>query len=144
MGASPSKNNGSVMSANLDGSDVRPVIPEGQIHTPKQLKIDHDNKKLYICDREGLRVHRCDFDGSNHEIIVQTGDANSAAGEDQTKWCVGIAIDPQAGKFYWSQKGPSKGGKGRIASLSLLTWSSSLKAKHCTGQIAANTRLVTR
>ncbi|RYN43740.1 hypothetical protein AA0112_g257 [Alternaria arborescens] len=114
MGASPSKNNGSVMSANLDGSDVRPVIPEGQIHTPKQLKIDHDNKKLYICDREGLRVHRCDFDGSNHEIIVQTGDANSAAGEDQTKWCVGITIDPQAGKFYWSQKGPSKGGKGRI------------------------------
>jgi hypothetical protein len=30
------------------------------------------------------------------------------------KWCVGIAVDPQAGKFYWSQKGPSKAGKGRI------------------------------
>lgn len=114
MGASPEKNNGSVMSANLDGTNIQAIIPEGQIHTPKQLKIDHENKKLYICDREGLRVHRCDFDGSNHEIIVQTGNSSSAEGEDQTNWCVGIAVDPEAGQFYWSQKGPSKGGKGRI------------------------------
>ncbi|KAF1941672.1 3-hydroxyacyl-CoA dehydrogenase-like protein [Clathrospora elynae] len=115
MGASPSKNNGSVMAASLDGTSIKSIIPEGRIHTPKQIKIDHDNKKLYICDREGLRVHRCDFDGGNHEIIVQTGDSGNAAdGEDQTKWCVGIAVDAQAGKFYWSQKGPSKGGKGRI------------------------------
>jgi 3-hydroxyacyl-CoA dehydrogenase len=114
MGKSPSGNNGSVMSANLDGSNVQTIIPEGQVHTPKQIKIDHDNKKLYFCDREGLRIHRCDFDGSNHEIIVQTGDHETADTEDQTKWCVGIAPDPQSGKFYWTQKGPSKAGKGRI------------------------------
>ena len=114
MGTSPASNNGSVMSAKLDGTNVQAIIPEGQIHTPKQLKIDHENKKLYICDREGLRVHRCDFDGGNHEIILQTGDVGTSDVEDQTKWCVGIAVDPQAGKFYWSQKGPSKAGKGRI------------------------------
>jgi 3-hydroxyacyl-CoA dehydrogenase/DNA-binding beta-propeller fold protein YncE len=114
MGKSPSGNNGSVMSANLDGSNVQTIIPEGQVHTPKQIKIDHSNKKLYFCDREGLRIHRCDFDGSNHEIIVQTGDHETADTEDQTKWCVGIAPDPQSGKFYWTQKGPSKAGKGRI------------------------------
>jgi 3-hydroxyacyl-CoA dehydrogenase/DNA-binding beta-propeller fold protein YncE len=114
MGKSPSENNGSVMAANLDGSHVQTIIQEGQVHTPKQIKIDHDNKKLYFCDREGLRIHRCDFDGSNHEVVLQTGDYNTADIEDQTKWCVGIAVDPKAGKFYWTQKGPSKAGKGRI------------------------------
>jgi 3-hydroxyacyl-CoA dehydrogenase/sugar lactone lactonase YvrE len=114
MGASPSKNNGSVMSSNLDGSNVQTIVPEGKVHTPKQIKIDHENQKLYFCDREGLRIHRCDFNGSNHEIIMQTGDFDTADVEDQTKWCVGIAVDPAGGKFYWSQKGPSKAGKGRI------------------------------
>jgi 3-hydroxyacyl-CoA dehydrogenase len=114
MGKSPSVNNGSIMSSNLDGSNLQTLIPEGKVHTPKQIKIDHENNKLYFCDREGLRVHRCDFDGSNHEIILQTGDFNTADVEDQTKWCVGIAVDAKAGKLYWSQKGPSKGGQGRI------------------------------
>jgi 3-hydroxyacyl-CoA dehydrogenase len=114
MGTSPSSNNGSVMSANLDGTEVQTIVPEGQVHTPKQLKIDHENKKLYFCDREGLRIHRCDFDGANHEIIVQTGAFDSSDAADQTKWCVGIAVDPAAGKFYWSQKGASKAGQGRI------------------------------
>jgi 3-hydroxyacyl-CoA dehydrogenase len=114
MGKSASKNNGSVMAANLDGTNVQTIIPEGQVHTPKQIKIDHTNKKLYFCDREGLRIHRCDFDGSNHEIIVQTGDSKTNDIEDQSKWCVGIAVDPKAGKFYWTQKGASKAGKGRI------------------------------
>jgi 3-hydroxyacyl-CoA dehydrogenase len=98
----------------ISGSNLQTLIPEGKVHTPKQIKIDHENNKLYFCDREGLRVHRCDFDGSNHEIILQTGDFNTADVKDQTKWCVGIAVDAKAGKLYWSQKGPSKGGQGRI------------------------------
>lgn len=85
-------------------------------HTaPKQLIIDHDNSKLYFCDREGLRVMRCNFDGSSHEVLVQVGDwQKEEEMTDPLKWCVGIAVDAQAGKFYWTQKGPSKGGKGRI------------------------------
>lgn len=27
---------------------------------------------------------------------------------------MGIAVDPKHGKFYWTQKGPSKAGQGRI------------------------------
>ena len=58
---------------------------------------------------------RCNFDGSSQEVIVQRGDWRiEAEMADQTKWCVGIAIDASANKFYWTQKGPSKGGKGRI------------------------------
>ncbi|KAJ4331337.1 hypothetical protein N0V87_009233 [Didymella glomerata] len=114
MGASPSANNGSVMSSALDGSSVQAIVPEGAVHTPKQLKIDHQNQKLYFCDREGLRIHRCNFDGSAHEVILQTGDYNTSDKQDQTKWCVGVAVDAKAGKLYWTQKGNSKSGQGRI------------------------------
>ncbi|KAF3034390.1 hypothetical protein E8E12_003187 [Didymella heteroderae] len=82
MGSSPSANNGSVMSSSLDGSNVQTIIPKGQVHTPKQIKINHQNQKLYFCDRKGLRVHRCDFDGSNHKIILQTGDYSTSDAQD--------------------------------------------------------------
>src|SRR5260221_11413124 len=39
---------------------------------------------------------------------------SSDLGRDQTKWCVGITVDPQGGKIYWTQKGTEKGGVGRI------------------------------
>lgn len=88
----PSENNGSVQSASLDGSDVQQLIPKGQVHTPKQLTIDHQNEKLYFCDREGMRVHRVNFDGSEHEVVIQTGDMNNQEQkEDQTRW---VKISP--------------------------------------------------
>jgi hypothetical protein len=46
--------------------------------------------------------------------VIQSGDCERDGFEDQTKWCVGIAIDTAGGKFYWSQKGGSKAGQGRI------------------------------
>lgn len=114
MGLKTSTCDGSVMSANLDGSDTQTSIPEGAVHTPKQLVVEDKNRKIYFCDREGLGVHRCDFDGQNHEILVLRGDCNTADQEDQSLWCVGIAVDTKHGKFYWTQKGPSKGNVGRI------------------------------
>lgn len=115
MGGSTSANDGSVMSAKLDGSDVNIMIKEGDVHTPKQLVLDEENKKVYFCDREGMRVHRCEYDGSNHVILVQTGDFNKKEQmADQTRWCVGITIDTKNRHIYWSQKGTSKGGQGRI------------------------------
>ncbi|KAM0141464.1 hypothetical protein ACHAP3_002328 [Botrytis cinerea] len=111
----PASNDGTVQSCKLDGSDIKTVIPSGAVHTPKQLIIDHVASKLYFCDREGLRVMRCNFDGSEHETIIQTGDwENPEDAKDQLKWCVGISINNKEGKFYWTQKGSSKGGKGRI------------------------------
>ncbi|KAL4961860.1 putative 3-hydroxyacyl-CoA dehydrogenase [Aspergillus stella-maris] len=109
------KADGAVYSANLDGSDIKTLVPPGEVDTPKQLTLDQSAQKLYFSDREGLRVFRCDYDGSEREVIVQTGDSHiPEQRSDATKWCVGIAVSPQHGKVYWTQKGPSKGGKGRI------------------------------
>lgn len=116
----PGQNDGSVYSANLDGTDVRTVIPPGGAHTPKQILIDEQSSKLYFCDREGLRVHRCNPDGSGHELIFQTGDwRNEQHQRDQTRWCVGIALSQKLGKIFWTQKGPPKSSQGRIFSANI-------------------------
>ncbi|MCJ1318258.1 hypothetical protein MMC15_003586 [Xylographa vitiligo] len=111
----PSQNDGCVRSCALDGSDVTTIIPSGHVHTPKQLVLDHANRQLYVSDREGLRVMRCDLDGSALETLVQAGDwRDEKVAADQTNWPVGIAVDPANKVFYWTQKGPSKGFHGRI------------------------------
>lgn len=115
MGRSTSTHDGSVHSANLDGSDIKTIIPSGAVHTPKQLVVDDANQHVYFCDREGMGVHRCNFDGSHHRILVQNGlPSNPEDKNDMTRWCVGIAVDSARGYVYWTQKGPSKAGKGRI------------------------------
>ena len=107
------RNDGRIERADLDGGNRTVIIPEGATFTPKQIALDKAHGKLYWCDREGMRVMRANLDGSNIETLVERGrgDADRA---DQTRWCVGIAVDAQKGKLYWTQKGPSKGGKGRI------------------------------
>ncbi|KAH7154607.1 hypothetical protein DER46DRAFT_613318 [Fusarium sp. MPI-SDFR-AT-0072] len=111
----PSANDGAILSCNLDGTDLKEIVPQGLVHTPKQLTVDNKNSKLYFADREGMRIMRCNFDGSELEILIQTGDCQVDAHMlDPTRWCVGITVSPSTGKFYWTQKGPSKGGKGRI------------------------------
>lgn len=115
MGASTSTHDGSVHSAKLDGSDLRTLISNGAVHTPKQLIVDDNSRKVYFCDREGMAIHRCNFDGSDHEILVLTGFVDNPEHKaDMTRWCVGITLDTEAGYIYWTQKGPSKGGRGRI------------------------------
>jgi hypothetical protein len=60
-----------------------------------------------------MRVMRCDLDGSNAETLVQTGHGDDDR-RDETKWCVGVAVDHVGGYLYWTQKGPSDAGLGRI------------------------------
>ncbi|KAH7239977.1 uncharacterized protein BKA55DRAFT_519381 [Fusarium redolens] len=111
----PPANDGAVYSCNLDGTDLKEIVPRGSVHTPKQLTVDSTNSKLYFADREGMRIMRCNFDGSELELLVQTGDWQVDSHMlNPTRWCVGITVSPSTGKFYWSQKGPSKGGQGRI------------------------------
>ncbi|KAF5720953.1 alcohol dehydrogenase [Fusarium mundagurra] len=111
----PSANDGAVISCNLDGTDLKEIVPQGLVHTPKQLTVDNTNSKLYFADREGMRIMRCNFDGSDLEVLIQTGDwQDDQHMMDPTRWCVGITVSPSTGKFYWTQKGPSKGGKGCI------------------------------
>lgn len=107
---------GAVYSANLDGSDIRSLTVQGDINTPKQLCMDHSARKLYICDREGARVYRCNFDGSEMETLISNSSPESLESHppDSTEWCVGIAVAPKFGKFYWTQKGPPRGRRGRV------------------------------
>jgi hypothetical protein len=110
----PSANDGSVERANLDGSNVIHIVPPGGTFTPKQLQLDERNRKLYWCDREGMRVMRANVDGSNIETLIDTSEGDSRPGKDIKKWCVGIVLDIEAGKLYWTQKGPDNAGEGRI------------------------------
>ncbi|KAJ6151610.1 Dehydrogenase multihelical [Penicillium chermesinum] len=94
MGRSTASCDGSVWSTNLDGSETRCMIAPGKVHTPKQI--------------------------AAHEIIVQRRvDPESTLLDRMRAWCVGIAVDDQHGLMYWTQKGPSKGGRGRIFSAGL-------------------------
>jgi DNA-binding beta-propeller fold protein YncE len=110
----PRANDGSIDRADLDGRNITNIVPAGTTFTPKQLQLDKNNRKLYWSDREGMRVMRCDLDGSHLETLLDTSQGESRPGKDQTKWCVGIAVDVNGGKFYWTQKGNDNAGQGRI------------------------------
>jgi sugar lactone lactonase YvrE len=113
MGSSPSANDGSIERADFDGKNRKVIVPSGATFTPKQIQLDHKNGKLYWCDREGMRVMRCNLDGSQVETLVETG-RGDAERRDQTRWCVGITIDPERKQIYWTQKGPDNGNQGRL------------------------------
>ena len=110
----PKANDGSIERADLDGRNRKTIVPQGGTFTPKQLQLEKKSRKLYWCDREGMRVMRANLDGSNIETLVDTSQGDPRPGPDATKWCVGVAVDVDGGKVYWTQKGPDNAGKGRI------------------------------
>lgn len=110
----PEKNDGFIERVDLDGQNRKTIIPEGGTFTPKQLHLEKESGKLYWCDREGMRVMRSNLDGSKIETLVDTSQGDARPGPDTTKWCVGITVDPERGQIYWTQKGPTKGGLGRL------------------------------
>jgi len=110
----PKANDGTIDRADLDGTNVTNVVPPGATWTPKQLQLDAKNRKLYWSDREGMRVMRSNLDGSKIETLVDTSQGDARPGADARKWCVGIALDVEGGKLYWTQKGAEKAGQGRI------------------------------
>jgi len=116
MGVPPDEvfiNDGFILRANLDGTDITEIVPPGGTHTPKQMRIDPIDRKLYWSDREGMRVMRANLDGSDIETLVTIAEGE-AARSDKSNHAVGIALDFQDRKFYWSQKGPENGGVGTI------------------------------
>jgi DNA-binding beta-propeller fold protein YncE len=109
----PNLDDGYIERSDLDGANRKTIIPKGVTYTPKQIHLDKANGKLYWSDREGMRVMRSSLDGSQAEILVQTGQGEVDR-RDQTRWCVGITIDPKRGHIYWTQKGPDNAELGRI------------------------------
>lgn len=49
------------------------IVPRGATFTPKQIQLDQKNNKLYWCDRERMRVTRCNLDGSEIETLIEAG-----------------------------------------------------------------------
>jgi hypothetical protein len=109
----PSRNDGSIERADLDGSNRKTIVPEGQTHTPKQLHLDRRDSKLYWGDREGMRVMRSNLDGTNIETLIEAGSGDEDR-KDATNWCVGIAVDHGWDEIYWTQKGPDNGNVGQL------------------------------
>jgi crotonobetainyl-CoA:carnitine CoA-transferase CaiB-like acyl-CoA transferase/DNA-binding beta-propeller fold protein YncE len=107
-------NDGSILRSDLDGRNMTTIVPPGGTFTPKQLQIEKTTGKLYWCDREGMRVMRSNLDGSHIETLVDSSQGVARPGSDATKHCVGIAVDVEGGKFYWTQKGETKAGQGRL------------------------------
>jgi DNA-binding beta-propeller fold protein YncE len=109
------KNDGTIFRSDLDGKNLITIVPPGGTFTPKQIHLEKKSGKLYWSDREGMRVMRANLDGSNVETLVDTSHGDPRPGPDARKWCVGIAVDTEGGKFYWTQKGPDNAGEGRIS-----------------------------
>ncbi|WP_213740039.1 3-hydroxyacyl-CoA dehydrogenase [Bradyrhizobium sp. dw_411] len=109
----PNLDDGSIERADLDGKNRKIIVAQGHTHTPKQIILDKNGGKLYWCDREGMRVMRCNLDGSQLETLIETG-RGEAESRDATRWCVGLTIDPKLGHIYWTQKGPDNAGLGRL------------------------------
>lgn len=97
--------NGGVHAVGHDGSGGADIVPAGGLTTGKQLA--YADGWLYWGDREGLRVSRVRTDGTGLEDLVVNDGSGGVA-----DWCVGVAVEGD--DLYWSQKGPSKGGAGRI------------------------------
>jgi DNA-binding beta-propeller fold protein YncE len=108
------ENNGSIFRSDLDGQNMTTIVPPGGTFTPKQLQLEKTSGKLYWCDREGMCVMRANLDGSKVETLVDTSQGDPRPGPDPTKWCVGIAVDVDGGKIYWTQKGGDNADEGRI------------------------------
>ena len=104
---------GSVVRTNLDGSHFTTLVPKGGTFTAKQMKLDETHGKMYWSDREGMRIQRANLDGSHIEtlVVAGTGEKDRA---DAANWCVGIAVDVQGGKVYWTQKGSDSSFRGTI------------------------------
>mgnify|MGYP000555916728 FL=1 len=109
---------GYIMRCEKDGSNVATIVAPGGTFTPKQLKIDEAAGKLYWSDREGMAIQRCNLDGSKLETLVVTGNPVGDKG-DQSRWCVGMAIDSARGHLYWTQKGGDNAGQGLIRRINI-------------------------
>lgn len=109
----PAAADGTLMRADLDGGNLTTVVAAGLTTTPKQMKIDLGEGKLYWSDREGMRVMRANLDGSELETLVTVATGPEAAA-DAANHCVGMALDEPNRMVYWTQKGPDNGGVGSI------------------------------
>ncbi|MDA3146976.1 hypothetical protein JSO19_06240 [Leucobacter sp. UCMA 4100] len=108
--------NGSVQRISLGGGSAQVIVPRGSFTTGKQITSDPATGRLFWSDREGRGIYRAEADGSGLTRLVDT----RGTGETEVQeWCVGIAVDPEAGDLFWTQKGATGAAEGRILRASL-------------------------
>jgi len=94
-------NDGRILRADLDGSNIETLVTVGKTSTPKQIALDIGGGKVYWSDRGDVgdqrvnpKIMRCNLDGSGVETLVSS-DLLSP---------VGIALDTAAGKIYFTDR----------------------------------------
>ncbi|MFB8003986.1 hypothetical protein [Nocardia sp. NPDC056000] len=107
------RRNGKIERVDFAGEQRTTIVPAGGFTTGKQLTADFAAGRLYWCDREGMQVLTCDLDGGDLHALVVTGEGPEDA-EVVRNWPVGICLDLDRRLLYWTQKGASKAGDGRI------------------------------
>jgi sugar lactone lactonase YvrE len=98
-------NNASLQRTGLEGGPVETLVKPGSgVNTAKQMTIDHLNRKLYFCDREGAKVWRASFDGTGLEALARA----SSAPHHDFQQLVGIGLDVPRGQVYFTDKNARK------------------------------------
>lgn len=113
MGEEPDADDGSINVINYDGTGRTMLLGNGQVRTPKQLKLELTQQRLYWCDREGGRVSSCKTDGTDIQIHVARPRDNQNK-VDILDQCIGVTVDFANNWLYWTQKGNPKGHQERL------------------------------
>lgn len=114
-----------------DGAPHEEAKRDPLITTMKQVALSQDGKSLFFCDREGHCLKK--YNVETHEVVplvsmdallaLESGTSEERAlatpakpnsDEDKSRMCVGVALDETHNQVFFTIKGPSKGGKGRI------------------------------
>jgi len=86
-----SMTNSRIVRANADGSEAVTVLDGFRTGIGvKDLAVDSEGQKLYFANRSDDLIERCNFDGSGRETLVSG------------VYAVGLALDIDGGKIYWS------------------------------------------
>jgi DNA-binding beta-propeller fold protein YncE len=83
--------------ANLDGSEREVVLDRGTAWAPFRLDLDRRAGRLYWVENDSsgrVRMLRAGLDGSNVEAVI----------DDPLVQPSGLAVDPEAGFLYWSDR----------------------------------------
>ena len=115
----PKVNDGSILRSDLDGLNMTTIVPAGRhLHAEAAPDREEHGQALLVRPRGDARDAR-QSRRLELETLVDTSRGDPRPGADPTKWCVGIAVDIERGKFYWTQKGGDNAGQGSILRASI-------------------------